>query len=138
MKIEVNCLHCQALLRVDAEHAGKQLRCPACNNLSPIPAMVQDNKFSQPLQDAEQPQPEYINSPAPAVSSPRIDALVFGILSILLNFGCGCLFPACLVLSLIGLYLTVTSDCQYPRVSVAANVIGLLISFIWMMMFLVS
>jgi hypothetical protein len=37
MKIEVTCGNCQSVLRVDGQHAGKQLRCPTCGSLCNIP-----------------------------------------------------------------------------------------------------
>ena len=36
MKVEVACRHCDTLLRVSAEHIGKQVRCPNCSRLSLI------------------------------------------------------------------------------------------------------
>jgi phage FluMu protein Com len=38
MPIEVRCESCGRLLRVADEHAGKALRCPACNHISKAPS----------------------------------------------------------------------------------------------------
>ncbi len=37
MKIDLECTICRSVLRVDAEHAGKQLRCPNCGGITSIP-----------------------------------------------------------------------------------------------------
>ncbi len=36
-KIEIICPYCQSVLRVEAIHAGKKLRCPSCNSITLIP-----------------------------------------------------------------------------------------------------
>ena len=63
MKIEVTCFQCQALLRVSAEHAGKQLRCPACQSLCQIPKSSTDTHGDEhveivPSVQADAPKPE--------------------------------------------------------------------------------
>ena len=37
MSIEFQCKQCQSLLRVPAEHAGKQAKCPKCESINMIP-----------------------------------------------------------------------------------------------------
>jgi hypothetical protein len=44
MPIEFTCPGCQNLLRVPDEHAGKQARCPECQQLSQIPLLVMDDQ----------------------------------------------------------------------------------------------
>ncbi len=36
-RIEIICPYCQSVLRVEAIHAGKKLRCPSCNSITLIP-----------------------------------------------------------------------------------------------------
>jgi ribosomal protein S27E len=38
MPIDVRCEGCGRQLRVSDEHAGKSLRCPACNHISKAPS----------------------------------------------------------------------------------------------------
>ena len=163
MKIEVTCAHCNSLLRVDAMHAGKQMRCPTCNNLSPIPeidtsvedetgfndeagggnasfrkAGFEDDRFSRPPADVEQPQPAFLNSTMTAARSGSSEALVIGILGIVLNFGCGCLFPVWFVLNLFGLYLAIRHGDKYKKAGIVTNVIALAISGFWLLRMLWS
>ena len=37
MKIELTCPDCNATIRVDQVHAGKQVRCPVCSCISQVP-----------------------------------------------------------------------------------------------------
>lgn len=41
MKIEFNCPECKTLMRLAAENAGKQARCPVCTTISQIPVDAQ-------------------------------------------------------------------------------------------------
>ena len=138
MKIEVTCQFCHSLLRVDEEHAGKQLRCPTCNNLSPIPQNSIDEKFKRPLDDFEEPQPEYINPHPSAKPSQGVEPLIFGILGIVLNIGCGCLFPMWFVLNLFGLYMSIRSDGKYRLAAIITNSIALAIGGFWILTILLS
>ena len=133
MKIEVNCAHCQSILRVAAEHAGKQLRCPTCGNLSQIPADPTADRFKQPLDDYEEPQPAYINATYEVQPSQGTEALIFGILGIVFNFGCGCLFPLWFVMNLFGLYLSIKTNGSYRTAAIVTNSIALAIAGFWLL-----
>lgn len=36
--IHVRCTHCAKKLRVRSEHAGRKVKCPKCNHMTPVPA----------------------------------------------------------------------------------------------------
>ncbi len=126
MKIEITCSHCEAVLRVGSEHAGKQLRCPTCQNLLPIPSEpsisaevpvepVQPSRFSGAMDDFPQPTPHYIH-PQVAESTSQLNiSLVFGIAGIILNFGCSCLIPVFVVLNCIGIFWAIQSPSHPLR-----------------------
>ncbi len=135
MKIELTCPSCQTVLRVDAEHAGKQLRCPTCQGLTQIPVASTStsandstpSKYNSPMQDWKDPADPYrIQSPVPASqSSGEVISLVFGIMGIFLNFGCGCLFPVWLILNLYGLYLGYRSNGNLRTAALILNAISI-------------
>lgn len=135
MKIELTCSSCQSVLRVDAEHAGKQLRCPTCQGLTQIPAAntstsasdSKPSKFNSPMQDWKEPANHYpIQAPvAASQSSGEVISLVFGIMGIFLNFGCGCLFPVWLVLNLYGLYLGYYANGNLRTAALILNAISI-------------
>ena len=140
MKIELTCPHCDSILRVDAEHAGKQLRCPRCQMLTPIPdepAPFADStpaSQSTPFSNSNRPanasstSPEYINPTSPSqVSSDETLSLILGFVGIVMNIGCGCLFPAWLILNLIGLFKAMGSNGPMRTACLVANGIGLLL-----------
>lgn len=143
MKIELTCPHCESVLRIDAGHAGKQARCPSCQNLTLIPsdsAPVEETipyaKQLPPEDDSPySPPPEYVNaSPPQQVSTDDTISLVLGIVGIVMNIGCGCLFPAWLVLNLIGFYKAMGIYGPMKTACIVTNGIGLalgLFKFIW-------
>ena len=49
MAIEVHCSHCQKLLRVKAELAGKRVKCPACGQPLTIPLPERPSSADLPL-----------------------------------------------------------------------------------------
>ena len=73
MPIELTCSNCQTVMRVAEEHAGKNVKCPTCKTVVPIPAVggsAEDysQPFDQPTQDfSAQPSsnPGVPNNPAP-------------------------------------------------------------------------
>jgi len=76
MKIEVTCSNCRSILRVDVIHAGKQVRCPACDYLTLIP----DADGDQLAPESDRPsdfhgdnsvsQPEYEQPTSAPISPP--------------------------------------------------------------------
>lgn len=139
MKIEVTCHHCDSILSVNAEHAGKQARCPNCQNLTPIPhdsaPILQAKPTSEtyPHSDFhrpsnESPAPSYINpQPASPVSSDETLSLILGFVGIIMNVGCGCLFPAWMTLNLIGFFKALGSNGSMRTACLIANGIGLML-----------
>ena len=130
MKIELTCPYCEAVLRVDAEHAGKQLRCPTCQSLVPIPTefnagTTDQSEYQQPSEDFSS-QPTYINPQVnSASSSEETLSLTLGILGIIMNIGCGCLFPVWIILNLIGLFKGIASNGPMRTACIVTNGIGL-------------
>ena len=67
MKVEVACRHCNTLMRVNAEHIGKQVRCPNCQQLSLIePTGSVDEEVIQEKPSWAESQPQ-----EPATSWPQ-------------------------------------------------------------------
>lgn len=64
MSIEISCPGCARLLRVAAEHAGKQTRCPACDNVFTIPLTESAEGFA--TQTTDNP---FATSVAPAMGA---------------------------------------------------------------------
>lgn len=148
MKIELTCSSCQSVLRVDAVHAGKQLRCPTCQGLTHIPAVSKStsasdstpSKFNSPMQDwTDQVQLHVGQAPvAASQSSGEVISLVFGIMGIFLNLGCSCLFPVWLILNLYGLYLGYQSDGNLRKAALIMNAISIAIGALMAFRFVLS
>jgi len=153
-KIEITCSFCQAVLRVDQNHAGKRLRCPSCNNISNIPGGQQEptsGKASM-LEPAFDDRPPSHASPAAKDSgggllgigsSVRGDVigLVTGIGGIVGNFICGCLSPLVIVVCAWGLYRSYNSPAGHLKsTAITTNIIALAIAAVrgllfWLMGF---
>ena len=67
MKLRIAC-HCGANLSVDSSHAGRQVRCPRCENPILVPTSVQVAPVNPPSANPPAPSPS-ANQPRPAVSS---------------------------------------------------------------------
>ena len=141
MKIELKCPTCESVLRVDAQHAGKQLRCPNCQNVTAIPLDVtnptsfptEPSVFDQPMDDVNETHPHYIASNATTTnedSSQQTTSLIFGLLGIVLTFGCsGCLSPVLFFLNLYGFYIALNSNGPLKLACLITNGIALLLAF---------
>ena len=156
MKIEVPCSFCGSLLRVDSVHAGKQLRCPTCSNLSQIPGQSADaadvsesdvsqtdqaaNRYQAPPADAEQALPIYLNSNhgRPQENRGSSEGLIIGILGIVMSLGCSCLFPIWVILSLFGLYFSLKPNANFRTAAIITNLIALAISGLILLLALFS
>ena len=147
-KIEITCSFCQAVLRVDQDHAGKRLRCPSCNNISNIPGGPQQQE--PPKQKPSMLEPAFDDRPASHAapgsggsgnsggggllkigSSGRGDVigLVTGIGGIVGNFVCGCLSPLVIVVCAWGLFRSYKSpDGHLKSTAITTNVIALAIA----------
>ncbi len=153
MKIEVNCSSCQSLLRVDAEHQGKQLRCPVCQQLSFIPGSEQptaspdEDSFAAPLDNS--PPESYPRSQFTrqrnqrAGGNPQSSALstslILGIIGIVLNMGCGgCLFPLLFLMNGYGLFLAITNPGPMQQACLILNIIAMSFSGFWILMMMIS
>ena len=137
MKIELTCQHCESILRVGVEHAGKHLRCPNCQNLSIIPGHApvelveptgENSKFSAPVDDFTQPAPAYINPTTPRESRQEVLSLIFGIVGILMNFSCLCVVPIFLILNFFGLFWAFQSTGSLRLAGILTNAFALLVA----------
>lgn len=158
MKIELTCPHCESVLRVDDIHAGKQLRCPNCQNLTSIPAVsstpseepstpseeptigqipshekpVEHSPYSQPMEDFAQAPPHYINPTGNFDKGSETNSLVLGIVGIFMNAFCcgGCGAPIWIVLNIVGLSMALKSDGPMRTACIITNVLSLIIGSI--------
>jgi hypothetical protein len=72
MTIELGCPGCGRTLRVAEEHAGKQIRCPACQQISLAPQIAEKNSLAAAATDesAEQATTWHVRTPEGAVYGP--------------------------------------------------------------------
>lgn len=157
MKIEVSCSECQSVLRVSEEHRGKQLRCPVCEHLNPIPISGSSNSTATPSDahatspyddsaDANFDYSEPVFDPqniqggqATNQSSDLSTSIVLGILGIVLNMSCGgCLFPILFFVNAYGLMLGYKSTSSARQTAIILNVIAMTISGFWILVMLLS
>jgi ribosomal protein S27E len=149
MKIELTCPGCQSTVRVDAVHAGKQVRCPVCGCISQVPL---DAKVVEDIVEGETPEPTAPAKPSrsirdsvfdrPPVSNlpqrigngnPRpIDnrfllAFMWGIGSIISNFVC-CGPIVGTILAVVGLYNGLRCKSSLKQSAIVINLVALAIA----------
>ena len=70
MPIEFSCPHCQCLLRVADDNAGKRARCPQCNAINRIPGQSDHSATTGPARPQPAHEPTMPQVPVPPSSQP--------------------------------------------------------------------
>ena len=138
MKIELTCSYCESVLRVDAIHAGKQLSCPTCQNLIPIPAeSLEEPKFQSygpPRPEGGYPQYESRDDRHSSDST----SLAIGILGMIFSFTCFCLFPVWILMNSYGMYLAFQMQGRGRKAAIITNGIALAMESFWVLSYIGS
>lgn len=143
MKIEIQCVGCGSIMRLDRTHLGKQARCPNCQALTTIseapaepanpfetPAR-QPSNFDSPMQDWQHQDRDF--SEPHSASGPRSAdaiALALGIFGIFLNIGCSCLVPIWIIGNCSGLVMAWKSTGSLRTAALTVNAIAIAIGIL--------
>ena len=145
MKIEIGCSECQSILRVDEEHRGKQLRCPVCKHLNPIPGGFVDAEGTPHPPErndsaGDYPPVSYDSSPTSQSRSSELStSIILGIIGIVMNASCGgCLFPVLFLLNVYGLIIAFNATGGARQAAMILNGVALAMSGFWILMMLLS
>jgi len=146
MKIEIGCLQCQSVLRVEDEHRGKQLRCPVCKHLNPIPGNPAGAEAApNPPERAASPEYSPINASfdsgptSRSRSSELSTSIILGIIGIVMNASCGgCLFSILFWVNLYGLIIAFNATGSSRQAAMILNGIALAMSGFWLLLMMLS
>ena len=139
MKIEFTCPECKTLMRLAAEDAGKQARCPVCSTISQIPLDSQAAKSSTAKQisresDFQEPNPKPENSSQSSQAGTVIGldreilyGIGLGMASLGSNFVC-CGVYVGLPASIVGLLYTFLSKSVLRQSSLVINGMGFVLN----------
>jgi phage FluMu protein Com len=70
MALEIRCPNCDRKLRIAEEHAGKQVRCPACQQISTAPIGATDSESSAAATAAENAATWHLKTPEGPIYGP--------------------------------------------------------------------